>query len=109
MSKTKDFAADVLDKVSGPTQRSGHAAERAAKMCAGKVRPEVTALQFTINSANGYQYTPEFIVGLSHLFKDCKTRTPITARQATALINDQIHNGILEEFDFSVASQPQTA
>jgi hypothetical protein len=89
IQKAKDFTIDALDKVSSPGSRAGATVERVAKMCKANVAPEVIALQMKMNSVNNQNYTPDDIKAYAKLYKDTKTRVPLTKAQATAIIEDQ--------------------
>ena len=85
-----DASVDAFEKISTPRTRAGSAIERAGKMQIARVDAEVTALQMTKNSPNGFKYTEEHVLGFAQLYQDSKTRVLITAKQARALIHDQL-------------------
>lgn len=80
----------ALEKTSNATSRSGHTVERAAKLSAAKVDNEVIALQLSLNSINGNQYSADEIPTLVKVYEDAKSRPGITTEQYDALINDQM-------------------
>jgi len=89
MKKAFDTVTDALEKVQTPASRVGHVMERAAKLVRGEVDPEVVAMQMTKNSPNGHVYTPQGVVEMANAFEDCETRAILTAKQTTALLDDQ--------------------
>lgn len=98
-----DTTSDIIDKISGPTSRSGHVVERAAKMTREGVDKDVTALQMTKNSPNKQNYTSQDVDTLTKLYKDSETKVVITAKQSRALIDDQQENNI---DDIDLVPQP---
>ena len=89
LKKAADVIEDVLDKVQTPTSRAGHTVHRVAMMLENDVDPDVIALQMSKNSATGRTYTATEVKMLGKLYNDCKTKSPIKALQAKALIRDQ--------------------
>lgn len=96
MSKSTNFvgsvadgAVDLIEKVSSPASRAGSAVERAGRMLEENVDPEVIALQMTKNSPNGKRYTVAKVLAYGDLYEDSKTKAPLTAKQARAIIKDQ--------------------
>lgn len=79
----------TLEKTANATKRSGHTVERAAKLSAANVPNEVIALQLSLNSMTGNQYTASEIPTLVKVYKDSKTRPGITTAQFDALVEDQ--------------------
>lgn len=84
-----DGATDVISRVSSPASRAGAAVERAGRMLEEGVSPDVIALQMRNNSPNGKHYTAADVLAYGDLYEDAKTKAPLTAAQARALINDQ--------------------
>ena len=92
LKKAADVVEVVLDKVQTPTSRAGHTVHRVAMMLKNDVDPDVIALQMSKNSATGRTYTATEVKMLGKLCNDCKTKSPIKALQAKALIRDQKEN-----------------
>lgn len=84
-----DSATDLIQKVATPASRAGASVERVGRMIKAGVAPEVIALQMTMNSPKGVNYTPDKIVAYGELYEDSKTKAPITAKQTRSLIEDQ--------------------
>lgn len=80
----------TLEKTANATTRSGHTVERAAKLSAANVAHEVIALQLSLNSTTGNQYTASEIPTLVKVYEDSKSRPGITTAQFNALVEDQI-------------------
>ncbi|APP80629.1 hypothetical protein [Xanthomonas hortorum] len=89
VGRVADSAADLIEKVSSPASRAGSAVERAGRMLEENVDPEVIALQMTKNSPNGKRYTVAKVLAYGDLYEDSKTKAPLTAKQARAIIKDQ--------------------
>lgn len=53
------------------------------------VDPTVIALQMTKNSPQGVEYSTAMVDAFAALYRDSKTKAPITAAQTRALIRDQ--------------------
>ena len=90
--KIKDQAADSFEKCSSPGSRAGTIVERVGKMDANNVQHEVIALQLTKNSRTGTTYTIEAVEVLCNVYSDSRSGTLVTAKQATALIEDVRNN-----------------
>lgn len=84
-----DFIDDTLEKASTPASRAGHVIERAGKLLAADVSPEVVALQLSLGSANKNKYTVAHVEGFGQLYQDMQTRVNLTAAQTTGLLKDQ--------------------
>lgn len=84
-----DTATDLIEKVSSPASRAGSTINRVGEMLEADVSPEVIALQMTINSPKGKQYTIDKVLAYKDLYEDAQTKAPITAAQARSLIKDQ--------------------
>jgi hypothetical protein len=92
LNNAVDTAKDAIDKVSGPTSRAGHCVDRVSKLDNNGVQKSVIAAQLTANSPNKQQYTVQDVDTLLKLAKDVKTKVVITAKQYTALSNDEKNN-----------------
>lgn len=84
-----DSTVNLLEKASTPASRAGSTVERAGKLLEEGVDPEVIALQMTKNSATRTPYTVAEVMAYGHLYQDAKSRVPLPAAQARALIKDQ--------------------
>lgn len=89
INKLIDGTADLIEKVSTPATRAGSAVERAGRMLEEGVDASVIALQMTKNSPSAKHYTARDVGAFGDLYKDAKTRAPLTAKQTRALIKDQ--------------------
>jgi hypothetical protein len=84
-----DSVTDLIEKISSPASRAGSAINRVGKMLEAGVTPTVIALQMTVNSPKGKQYTVAKVLAYGDLYEDAKTKAPITSAQSRALIEDQ--------------------
>lgn len=80
---------DRVQKLHSTATRTGVVASRAAKLTKAGVHPRVTALQMTLNSPNGHEYTPDFVTQLVALHQDCASRVPLTDATTKGLLADQ--------------------
>lgn len=99
--KIQDKVADVLEKCSSQRSRAGNVVERVGKMVAGRVPNEVIAMQLTANSPPGEHYTSEEVKTLCKVWRHSYSRTLVTAKQTTALIED-----VRDNFDNSSNLSP---
>ena len=97
MNKVINTATDTIDKVAGPTSRTGSTVERVAKMRRAGISRKVISEQLTANSAKGHKYSKKDVKACEKIYADCETRVVVTSAQATALIDDQTHNGNNED------------
>ncbi len=112
-SITKEIKAktvDVIQKTSNATSRSGHATQRVAYLCEMDVDREVTALQMTKTSPNGFKYTESDVESYEKLYQDSKSGTVLSAQQTLALATDQKKvneesNNDLEDDDWEILGE----
>lgn len=91
-----DDVTEVLEKFSGPVDRIGHSAHRAWMMGKANVDDSVIAAQLTATSkrlGKNHVYDGKFAEQLRNLYEDSISGTPIPAKSARALIDDQKEAG----------------
>ncbi|MBB1352670.1 hypothetical protein [Pseudoalteromonas sp. SR45-5] len=93
IEKAADKATDSIEAIMSATTKAGSVVNRVAALDKAGVDHEVTALLMTKNSARGNKYEKEEIPTLVKLYEDCKTRVPISAKSARAIVKDQEKNG----------------
>ncbi|NWC59489.1 hypothetical protein KUA23_13840 [Pseudomonas pergaminensis] len=96
MKKTIDntIAAitDGLEKFSGPTDRAGHAIERAYKLDQADVPHDAIASILTASSkrlGKNNEYSESEIPTMVKLYDDCLSGTPISDKTTRAVLRDQ--------------------
>ncbi|CAM3170239.1 hypothetical protein AB2359_11815 [Vibrio cholerae] len=92
IEKAADTVTDSIEAVMPATTKAGAVVNRVATMDKAGVDHEVIALQMTKNSARGNTYKKEEIPTLVKLYEDCKTRVPLSAKSARAIVKDQKKN-----------------
>lgn len=94
-----DAATDGIEAVSSATSRAGAVVNRVAAMDEANVDHEVIALQMTKGSQHGHKYTEQDVQSYSKLYDDAKSGVPVTAKEARALVKDQVQNGTPKQKD----------
>ena len=89
IEKAADKAMDSIEAIMPATVKAGSVVNRVAALDKAGVDREVITLQMTKNSARGHTYEKEEIPTLLKLYEDCKTRVPLSAKSARALVKDQ--------------------
>jgi len=87
-----DAVTDQLEKFSGPTDRAGHAIERAYKLDEAETPHDAIASILTASSkrlGKNNVYTAQEIPTMVKLWEDSLSGTPISAKTARAIIQDQ--------------------
>ncbi|MEZ8987190.1 hypothetical protein OAI_00100 [Vibrio cyclitrophicus FF160] len=93
IEKAADTVTDSIEAVIPATTKAGAVVNRVATLDKAGVDHEVIALQMTKNSARGNTYEKAEIPTIVKLYEDCKTRVPLSAKSARALVKDQEKNG----------------
>lgn len=89
IEKAADTATDSIEAIMPATTKAGSVVNRVAAMDKAGVDHEVIALQMTKKSARGNKYEKKEIPTFVKLYEDCKTRVPLSAKSARALVKDQ--------------------
>ncbi len=89
IEKAADKVTDSIETIMPATTKAGSVVNRVAALDKADVDHEVIALQMTKKSARGHTYEKKEIPTLVKLYEDCKTRVPLSAKSARALVKDQ--------------------
>jgi hypothetical protein len=89
--KSKYKLAEGLEKLSGPVNRAGHAAERAYTLAKATIPIPAIASFLTDTSkklGNSNRYTVAHVQGMVMNYEDSLKGTPITKKKTTRLLKD---------------------
>lgn len=89
IGKATDAVMNSIEAILPATIKVGAVVNRVATMDKAGVDHEVIALQMTKKSTRGKTYEKTEISTIVKLYEDCKTRVPLSAKSARALIKTQ--------------------